>query len=78
MCHATTNRIAANAASGMLEASGARNSSTATSVTVCTMPASGLVAPLRMFVAVRAMAPVAAKPPNSGTTMFAIPWPMSS
>jgi hypothetical protein len=30
------------------------------------MPASGLVAPFLMLVAVRAMAPVAAKPPNSG------------
>ena len=42
------------------------------------MPASGLVAPLRMLVAVRAMAPVAAKPPNSGAMMLAAPWPMSS
>ncbi len=42
------------------------------------MPAKGLVPPLRMFVAVRAMAPVAAKPPNSGATMLAIPWPISS
>ena len=32
------------------------------------MPATGLVAPLRMLVAVRAMAPVAAKPPNSGVS----------
>ncbi len=42
------------------------------------MPASGLVPPLRTLVAVRAIAPVAAKPPNSGAAMFAMPWPISS
>ena len=42
------------------------------------MPASGLVAPLRTLVAVRAIAPVAAKPPNIGVSMFATPWPISS
>lgn len=42
------------------------------------MPASGLVPPLRTFVAVRAIAHVAAKPPNSGATMFATPCPISS
>ena len=78
MFQATTNRIAASAASGMWAASGARNSRMAISVSACTMPASGLVAPLRMLVAVRAIAPVAAKPPNSGATMFARPWPTSS
>ena len=36
-------------------------------------PASGLVAPLRMLVAVRASAPVAANPPNSGAMMLAMP-----
>ena len=42
------------------------------------MPASGPVAPLRTLVAVRAIAPVAAKPPNSGAAMLAMPWPISS
>ena len=42
------------------------------------MPASGLVAPLRTFVAVRAIAPVAAKPPNTGASTFATPCPISS
>ena len=37
---------------------------TRTRNTACTTPASGLVAPLRMLVAVRATAPVAANPPN--------------
>ena len=42
------------------------------------MPASGLLPPLRMLVAVRAIAPVAAKPPNIGAAMLAMPWPISS
>ncbi|MNV70669.1 hypothetical protein D3C71_1636480 [compost metagenome] len=41
-------------------------------------PDSGETAPLRMFVAVRAMAPVAGMPPNSGAATFAMPWPISS
>ena len=51
---------------------------TSTRNSACTTPASGLVAPLRMLVAVRAMAPVAANPPNNGARMFATPWPISS
>ena len=78
MFHATKNRMAASAASGMCAAHGASSRITSSRNTVCTMPASGLVAPLRMLVAVRAMAPVAAKPPNSGAMMLAAPWPMSS
>ena len=31
-----------------------------------------------MFVAVRAIAPVAGRPPKSGLKIFAIPWPISS
>jgi hypothetical protein len=42
------------------------------------MPATGDRAPARMLVAVRAMAPVAGIPPNSGETMFAIPCAASS
>ena len=42
------------------------------------MPATGDCAPARILVAVRAMAPVAGKPPNIGETMLAIPWPISS
>jgi hypothetical protein len=37
------------------------------------IPASGLVPPLRILVAVRAIAPVAAIPPNSGERMLAMP-----
>jgi hypothetical protein len=42
------------------------------------MPATGVRAPERMLVAVRAIAPVAGSPPNSGETMFAIPCAVSS
>ncbi len=78
MFHATTNSTAASAASGTYSASGARNSSTSTSVSTWNRPARGPVPPLRTLVAVRAIAPVAAKPPNSGTARFAMPWPTSS
>ena len=37
------------------------------------MPATGVFAPVRMLVAVRAMAPVAGKPPNIGDAILAIP-----
>ena len=37
------------------------------------MPETGDVAPLRMLVAVRAIAPVAGMPPKSGTTRLASP-----
>ena len=42
------------------------------------MPATGVRAPERMLVAVRAMAPVAGIPPKSGETMLAIPCATSS
>ncbi len=75
---ATKKRMAASAASGTCEAKGANSTMTSTRKTECTMPASGLVAPLRTLVAVRAIAPVAAKPPNTGVSTFATPWPISS
>jgi len=49
----------------MFAASGASASSTPTSTAECVSPAIGELPPLRMLVAVRAMAPVAAKPPSS-------------
>ena len=45
-------------------ASGAANSRMASSVSACTMPATGVRAPERTLVAVRAIAPVAGRPPN--------------
>jgi hypothetical protein len=48
------------------------------SVSECTMPATGERPPFFTFVAVRAMAPVAGMPPKNGTTRLAMPWPISS
>ena len=42
------------------------------------MPAIGVRPPFFTFVAVRAIAPVAGMPPNSGDTMFATPCATSS
>jgi hypothetical protein len=41
------------------------------SVPACVIPAMGVPPPFLMFVAVRAMAPVAGMPPNSGDVRFA-------
>jgi hypothetical protein len=41
-------------------------------------PATGVWAPERIFVAVRAIAPAAGSPPNSGESMLATPWARSS
>jgi hypothetical protein len=74
----TTSRIAASTDSGMNRASGAATSSTASSVSAWTMPDTGVCAPDRMFVAVRAIAPVAGRPPNNGDATLAIPCATSS
>ena len=50
----------------MKRASGAATSRTTSSVSAWTIPATGVRAPERMLVAVRAIAPVAGRPPNSG------------
>src|ERR1017187_3587722 len=42
------------------------------------MPATGVRAPERMLVAVRAIAPVAGSPPNIGDARLAIPWAINS
>ena len=65
-------------ARGILAASGAKKNNTNTKNTQWTKPASGLVPPWRIFVAVRAIAPVAAIPPKRGQTIFARPWPNNS
>src|SRR3546814_12743427 len=44
----------------------------------CSMPAIGERAPDRMLVAVRAIAPVAGRPPNRAETVLATPWATSS
>ena len=47
-------------------------------VSACVIPATGVRPLFFTFVAVRAMAPVAGIPPNSGEAMFAMPWATSS
>src|ERR1700721_3054283 len=78
MFQATTKRMAERQHNGTAEASGDNSRITRIKKPECTSPARGLVAPLRMLVAVRAMAPVEAKPPNKGATILAMPWPSSS
>src|ERR1051325_325311 len=63
---------------GMAAARGAATSRTTRSVSAWTMPATGVRAPDRMLVAVRAIAPVAGRPPTNGETRFATPRPTSS
>ena len=46
--------------------------------TACTMPATGVRPPFVILVMVRAMAPVTGMPPKNGTTIFAMPCPISS
>ena len=71
-------RMAASTAIGMAPASGAATSRITSSVSECTMPATGVFAPDRMLVAVRAIAPVAGRPPTIGDTMLATPCATSS
>ncbi len=78
MFQATNIRMPASAASGTCTASGAASSTTASSVSACTMPAMGEAAPARTLVMVRAMVPVAGMPPKKGTTKLATPCAISS
>ena len=71
-------RMLASTASGTLAASGAASSTISSSVAEYTMPATGLVAPARTLVTVRAMVPVAGMPPKKGTTMLATPCAINS
>ena len=58
---------------------GQRRENTSTNIsTAWTIAARGLLPPLRILVAVRAIAPVAAKPLKNGAKIFASPWPISS
>ena len=70
--------MAARTDSGINRASGAAKRTIARRVSAWIIPATGVLAPERMLVAVRAIAPVAGSPPNSGERMLATPWPTSS
>jgi hypothetical protein len=74
----TTTSTALKAASGMCFASGAATSKITSNVSEWMMPATGVFAPLRTFVAVRAITPVVGMPPKIPTTMFAMPCPINS
>ena len=78
MWYATTTRIAASVAIGINAAHRPAASVITSSVSACTMPATGVRPPFLTFVAVRAMAPVAGMPPKIGDAMFATPCATSS
>src|SRR5881398_1669263 len=63
---------------GMRPAQRPKNKAMRSSVTACTIPATGVRPPFFTLVAVRAIAPVAGIPPNSGDAMFATPCATSS
>ena len=78
MFQATKSSTPASTASGTCTASGAATRTIASSVAAWTMPATGLVAPARTLVTVRAIVPVAGMPPKNGATMLAMPCAISS
>ena len=76
--YATQSTMAASVASGISAAQCPRKSVMISRVRAWTMPATGVRPPLFTLVAVRAMAPVAGMPPNSGEATLATPWAISS
>ncbi len=75
---AVTMSTPASAASGMRATSDPPRYATPKSTTAWVIAARRVRPPERTFTAVRAMAPVAGMPPNSGATTLASPWPNSS
>src|SRR5699024_3437772 len=75
---ATTIKIGAILANGTCEANGANNKSVSNTNTLWNIPENGLIAPLFIFVAVLAIAPVAGIPPKKGVTILAKPCPNNS
>lgn len=67
-------RIGGIAGSEIGDASVANRSRKARTNRICTTLEIGLTTPERIFVAVRAIKPVAGIPPNSGGMILAIPW----
>ena len=78
MPYDTITSTPARQAMGIYCASGMRNRNISMSTAACMMPATGVRPPLLMLVIVRAMAPVAGIPPNSGDARLAMPWAISS
>ena len=73
MLYATTSRIPASVAIGIHPAHGPAATRITSRTTACTIPATGVRPPTRTLVAVRAIAPVAGIPPNSGDARLAMP-----
>ena len=73
MFQATTTKRPASAERGMKLAKGAATSMKIRRKPACDIPATGLTAPARMLVAVRAMVPVTLIPPNRAEAPFAMP-----
>ena len=69
----TTTSTPASADSGMKLASGAATTMKTSTNSACIMPATGLQAPARILVAVRAIVPVTLIPPNTAEATLAIP-----
>ena len=69
---------AANAGIARNPASGAATSIASNIVNACTIPATGVLPPALIFIAVRAMAPVAGRPANKDEPIFAAPWASTS
>src|SRR6266545_1449947 len=78
MLYATMTRMPASVAMGISPADRPKKRAMSSSVTECVIPATGVRPPFLTFVAVRAIAPVAGIPPNSGDTTFATPCASSS
>lgn len=78
MRHEVTISTPASAASGMCETTVAPTSTIASKSRPCTIAATRVRAPARMLTAVRAMAPVAGRPPKRPEASDARPCPTSS
>ena len=78
ICTAVAKSTPASAASGIRLTSGPAVKTITARTPACTTAESFDVAPARTFTAVRAMAPVAGTPPNTGAARFARPCPNSS
>jgi hypothetical protein len=78
MFQQTTSSTPASAASGTKLASGAATRRKISKKTECSMPDTGLMAPARTLVAVRAIVPVTLIPPNRAEITLARPWAISS
>ncbi|GFI66686.1 hypothetical protein IMSAG192_00207 [Muribaculaceae bacterium] len=78
MLYDTTISTAARHDIGTRFIRGIRKRNMSSSTRVCTIPATGVRPPFVMLIIVRAIAPVTGIPPKNGTTILAMPCPISS